>query len=48
MYSRSTFKSSEFIQYFNQANSGHRIYDCESFTESKFHAKNANTVKSTN
>ena len=34
------------MQYFSQ-NSNHGIYDGESFKETKFNAKNVNTVKST-
>lgn len=35
------------MQYFNQLNSSHQLYDSESFTDSKFDAKNAKAVKST-
>ena len=33
------FNSSKFMQYFDQQNSNHGIYNCESFPESKFDAK---------
>ena len=44
---KSTFNNSRFIQFFNQYNFSHVIYECESFTESKFDLKYVNTVKST-
>ena len=38
-------ESNKFIQCFNQENSSHGIYYCESFTGSKFDVKYVNTVK---
>ena len=35
------------MQYFNQLNSSHQLHDSESFTDSKFDAKNVKAVKST-
>ena len=42
---KSTLNSSKFIECFNQQNSRHGIYYCETFTESKFHIGFGNTVK---
>ena len=44
--SKSPFSSSKFIQYFNQLNPSQGTYDSESFTASKFNAKNVDTMKS--
>ena len=38
-------ESNKFIQCFNQENSSHGIYYCESFTGSNFDVKYVNTVK---